>query len=108
MIVLVNRYLFRRRFVGLAFWPFIFIANPKLKGDLVFLNHERIHLRQQLELLIIFFYVWYGIEFLCRWISIGNWYKAYRNISFEREAYKNEKDLQYCKKRSFCAFLAFC
>jgi hypothetical protein len=30
---------------------------------------------------------------------------AYRNISFEREAYANEKDLDYLKRRSFFGFL---
>jgi hypothetical protein len=29
---------------------------------------------------------------------------AYRNISFEKEAYLNEKDPDYLKKRSFWAF----
>jgi hypothetical protein len=31
--------------------------------DKVFVNHEKIHLRQQLELLVLPFYVWYIIEF---------------------------------------------
>jgi hypothetical protein len=32
---------------------------------------------------------------------------AYRNISFEKEAYANEKDLNYVKQRSFWKFLSY-
>lgn len=71
------------------------------------LNHERIHLRQQIELLIIPFYLCYGIEFIIRYFQYKNWDKAYRNISFEREAYGNESDLEYLKKRKFWGFLKF-
>lgn len=71
------------------------------------MNHERIHLRQQLELLIILFYLWYMIEFIYRFVQFGNRYKAYRNISFEREAYSKENDLDYLKSRSFLSFIKF-
>ena len=107
MIVLVNRYLLRKKFSGIALWPFIILKEKKLKEDPVFLNHERIHLRQQLELLILPFFIWYLIEFIVRLIQYKNRNLAYRNISFEREAYKNEKDLDYLKKRSFWRFISF-
>ncbi|MEX0995648.1 MAG: hypothetical protein WDZ45_01210 [Flavobacteriaceae bacterium] len=71
------------------------------------MNHERIHLRQQLELLILPFYLWYGLEFLLRLLYFRNRYKAYRNISFEREAYSNEADLYYLKRRKFWAFIGY-
>ena len=71
------------------------------------LNHERIHLRQQAELLVVFFYVWYGLEYLIRLIQYRNRHEAYKNISFEREAYANEKDLDYLKRRSFWEFLKY-
>jgi hypothetical protein len=32
---------------------------------------------------------------------------AYRNISFEKEAYTNEKDLNYLQSRSFWKFLNY-
>ncbi len=104
MIVLVNRWLIRKRFNGISLWPFIIVRRNEFKNDAVFINHEKIHLRQQLELLIVFFYLWYGIEFLIRLVHYKNRYLAYRNISFEREAYKNEKDLNYLKGRSFWSF----
>ena len=91
----------------MALWPFILLKKKGLLKDKVFLNHEKIHLRQQLEMLLVFFYLWYVLEFLFRLIQYQNRNKAYRNISFEREAYVNEKDLNYLKKRSIWRFLKY-
>ena len=74
---------------ALAFFPFIIIPKSTIIDDEL-INHERIHLRQQLELLIIPFYVWY---------LIALWRKGYYGISFEREAHLNDGDLEYLKKR---------
>ena len=57
------------------------------------LNHEKIHTAQMRELFYLFFYVWYVLEWLYRLLACkGN---AYRNISFEREAYANQNDMYY-------------
>jgi len=69
--------------------------------------HERIHLRQQLELLIVPFYIWYLTEYVIRLMQYKNKHKAYRNISFEREAFQQEANLLYLKKRSFWSFLRY-
>ena len=107
MLLIVNKYLLRKRFVGITLWPFIVIKNKELKEDVVFINHERIHLRQQLELLILPFFIIYGIEFLIGLIKYKEAYTAYRNISFEREAYKNEGNLNYLKKKKLWSFVKF-
>jgi hypothetical protein len=107
MIVLVNRYLLRKNFLGITLWPFIILKKKELRLDTVFINHEKIHLRQQIELLILVFYLWYIIEYLIRLLQYRSRRPAYRNISFEREAYANEKDLDYLKKRSFWNFLKY-
>ncbi|MBL7885828.1 MAG: hypothetical protein JNJ52_03710 [Flavobacterium sp.] len=107
MILIVFKYLTPRGFRGLTFFPFVFIASKSDKLNKVFINHERIHLRQQLELLVVPFYIWYGIEFGIRLLQYKNRKKAYYNISFEREAYANEKDFDYLKERSFWCFLSF-
>ena len=107
MIILVNRFLLRKNFLGLTLWPFVILKYKELRKDRVFLNHERIHLRQQLELLIIPFFIWYLIEFIIRLSVYKNRSLAYHNISFEREAYKNEKNLQYLNRRFFWRFLKF-
>ncbi|GEQ85524.1 hypothetical protein ULMS_10320 [Patiriisocius marinistellae] len=78
-----------------------------MKEDAVMLNHEKIHLRQQIEMLVVLFYIWYGLEFFIRWIQYNNKHTAYRNISFEREAYANECNFQYIKQRRFWSFLKF-
>ena len=94
-------------FRGLTFYPFVFLADKDDKLNEVFINHEKIHIRQQLELLIVPFYLWYFIEYLIRLLQFRNRKKAYYSISFEKEAYANEKDLEYLKSRSFWRFLRY-
>ena len=60
------------------------------------LNHERIHTAQMEEMLYVFFYLWYFIEWLIRLFRKGN---AYKNLCFEKEAYNNEDDLTYLSTR---------
>ena len=64
------------------------------------LNHEAIHTAQMKELLYVFFYVLYGIEWLVRLFIVGFDVKlAYRAVSFEVEAYGNQADLSYLGSR---------
>lgn len=65
------------------------------------MNHERIHTAQQREMLFVFFYLFYLVEWLVRLLMRGN---AYRNISFEREAYANQRNLGYLKHRQLYAW----
>lgn len=61
------------------------------------LNHEAIHTAQMKEMGYIFFYIWYFIEWLIRLVINGM--HAYRMLSFEQEAYDNEKNLDYLNNR---------
>lgn len=64
------------------------------------IRHESIHTAQIKELLYIFFYLWYIIEWIIRLFQCSfDFKKAYRNISFEREAYDNEFDIDYLENR---------
>ena len=90
---------------GITLFPFIILRDKSLKVDKRIMNHERIHIRQQLELLILPFYVLYLIEFVIGIIKYNNRMKAYMKISFEREAYKYGLDLNYLKKRKLWAWL---
>ena len=108
MIIIVSKFLIPKGFRGITLFPFILVSEPTLKQNDVFINHEKIHIRQQIELLIVPFFIWYGIEFLIKWYTFKEKNLAYRNISFECEAYQNEKDLAYLKERSFWRFLYFC
>jgi len=107
MILIVFKYLIPKGFRGLTFFPFVFMVDAKDKENAVFVNHEKIHIRQQLELLILPFFIWYVLEYLFRLIQYKDKKKAYYTISFEREAYANEKDLNYLKKRPFWKFVNY-
>ncbi len=106
-MVLILRYLVPRGYTGISIFPFIVLCNKEQKSDVILINHERIHLRQQIELLVIPFYLWYIIEFLIKLCVYKNWNLAYKNISFEREAYANEFNLNYIKKRRIWSFLKY-
>ncbi|TDD94406.1 hypothetical protein [Flavobacterium cellulosilyticum] len=107
MFLIVSKYLIPKGYRGLTLFPFVFVKYRFDIDNLVFINHERIHLRQQLELLIIPFYVWYIIAFFIRLIQFKSKDLAYRNISFEKEAYSNERNLDYLKQRPFWEFLKY-
>ncbi|WP_316750452.1 hypothetical protein [Pedobacter gandavensis] len=89
---------------AMAIFPFILLQHKNQKNNAVLINHERIHLRQQLELLILPFYILYGLNYLLNLYRFKNHYLAYFNIRFEREAYANERNLSYLKQRKFCAW----
>ena len=106
-MILVFKHLFRKNYVGLSLWPFIILREASYKQDKVLLRHERIHLRQQQELLLVFFYLWYVLEWLFRTLWYFDSYRAYQNISFEREAYANEEDANYLNARKPYGFLKY-
>jgi len=106
-MIFISKYLVPKGYTGLTIFPFVFLKNSRFKTDYVLINHEKIHLKQQLEMLLIPFYLIYGFEFLFRLFQYKNWNLAYRNISFEREAYTNELDLDYLKLRPFWGFLKY-
>ncbi|MBC7920946.1 MAG: hypothetical protein H7Z75_07610 [Ferruginibacter sp.] len=91
----------------MALYPFILIKHPADRRNPVLLNHELIHHRQQLELLILPFYAWYLLEYALKRIRYRDHYTAYRNIRFEREAFHQEADLDYLRRRKIWAFLGF-
>lgn len=104
MIIVCQKPLKKLKINGIALFPFIFVRKPEDKENNVLINHERIHLRQQLELLIFFFYIFYVVEYYYHLFKLKDPYLAYKNISFEREAYSMESDLNYLKKRKFWSF----
>jgi len=106
-MILVFKHFFYKNYVGLSLWPFIILKNTSLKDDSVLINHERIHLKQQLELFIIPFYIFYLTEWLIRCLLYMDTYKAYQNISFEREAYQNEDNLDYVNNRTVFSFIKY-
>ena len=67
------------------------------------INHEQIHTAQMRELLYVPFYVLYFLEWLIKLIFYGG--GAYRNLSFEREAYDNDDNLGYLGGRKCYAWV---
>jgi hypothetical protein len=104
MFLIVSRYLIPKGYRGITLFPFVILRNPLDRQNRVLVNHEKIHIRQQLEFLIIPFFLWYFIEYGLRLIKYKNKNVAYRNISFEREAYSNEFNLDYIKNRKLWDF----
>ena len=92
---------------GMALFPFILIKKPHYKTEKTFINHEKIHLVQQLELFLIGFYIFYLLNYFFNLIKYLNHDKAYLNIIFEKEAYEMESDLDYLQKRDLWAWVKF-
>jgi hypothetical protein len=95
----------RLNVTGLAIFPFIFTKSKTRSKTLI--NHELIHHRQQLELFILPFYLFYILDYMIGLIKYKNRYLAYMNICFEKEAYANDQNLNYLKERKLWAFLRY-
>ena len=91
---------------AMAIWPFVFVRSKYEDGGMADkdIRHESIHLKQQGEMLVIPFIIWYLAEWFVRLFKKGN---AYRNISFEREAYANEGDETYLQHRKHYAWIHY-
>ncbi|WP_044172148.1 hypothetical protein [Flectobacillus major] len=90
---------------GMALFPFVLVKKANPSAALI--HHELIHFRQQAELLILPFYVWYLLSYLWNRLKGYSHYRAYKNIIFEREAYQEDENLAYLQKRPFWAFLKY-
>jgi len=89
---------------GMALFPFIILREKYqkqtkfwIKKNAETINHETIHFKQALELGVIGFYLLYVLEFLIKLFIYGK--DSYMNISFEREAYNNDSNLEYLSTR---------
>ena len=107
-MIIISKFIFNKilkNYTGITLFPFIILKYDKNDQSLqpyeVVANHERIHLRQQLETLVVFFYPMYLIFYTINRFKGMKHYEAYRNIPFERESYVYESDLNYLKNRKF-------
>lgn len=89
----------------ITLFPFLFIRKDVKPMSEVDYRHEDIHAIQQLEMLLVFFYLWYGIEYLIRFFSDSRY--PYRDISLEREAYENEDDEDYIRERKLYSWTKY-
>lgn len=107
MIVIYNKFIPFKGYIAINIFGVLFAREEyrTLKGWMM--THELIHTRQMTEMLFVFFYVWYAIEWLIRMMQYRDARLAYLNISFEREAYINQFDGDYLKTRKFFSFTKY-
>ncbi|MDR1370827.1 MAG: hypothetical protein LBJ72_11995 [Dysgonamonadaceae bacterium] len=104
MKVIYNNILPFPGFAAINLFGILFVRENVILTSRV-LNHERIHTAQMKELLYVFFYLLYFLEWIIRLFKYRS--KSYYNISFEREAYGNDGNPVYLKSRKFFAWTKF-
>jgi hypothetical protein len=100
---------------GIAIFPFVFINKKNYERYYkdfpnqykTLINHETVHTMQQVECLVIPFYLFYFISYLINRVKGYGGFHAYRNNIFEMEAYDNEHDLTYLGKRKWFAWTKY-
>lgn len=106
MIVIKNNIISFNGYKAINLFGVLFVRKDARVDDEL-LNHERIHTAQMKEMLFIFFYVWYGLEY----IAIRFFHKkqgdAYHDVSLEEEAHLNDKNLNYLNERKHFAWWKF-
>ncbi|WP_461788985.1 hypothetical protein [Pedobacter sp.] len=90
---------------AMAIYPFILVKKKAYQDNVILVNHEKIHHKQQLELLIVPFYLIYVANYLFNLVKYDSHQKAYQQIVFEKEAYANENDFNYLNNRKPFAWL---
>lgn len=109
IIKVKDSWLLGKRTIGITFFPFILLKKSYFDKQSLFtqnqsINHEKIHIKQQGEMLVVFFYLWYFVEYFLRIFGKSN---PYTSLSFEKEAYENENNLNYLKTRKFWSFIKY-
>ena len=103
MKIIRNKYIPFKGFRAINLFGVLFVrGNARINERTI--RHEAIHTAQIKEMLYIFFYLWYIFEWIIRLFMKGS---AYRNISFEREAYSNEDDVIYLEDRKRFAWIKY-
>ena len=117
---------------AMTVWPFVFVRSEKEDHyGPVAERHEQIHAHQQLEVLVItvmllsvlalhggapwwslavspfVYFVLYALEWLVRLAIYRDRDEAYRNVSFEQEAYLHQDDTDYLTERRSLFWLGY-
>lgn len=86
------------KYAAITLFGLVFTPDRRHVNDRV-LRHELIHCQQQLEWLYLPFFILYLAEWLWYLLRFRNAARAYRAISFEREAYANDANPDYLRRR---------
>ena len=95
--VIVNKLIPFSNYTTINLFGVLFTKNKILNKYSI--NHEAIHTAQMKEMGYVFFYIWYIIEYLLIRVFHKKQGDAYRDVSFEEEAYYNQRDLTYLDNR---------
>lgn len=114
-------------FKAMFFFGILFLKGKAMVSYRL-ISHEEIHSRQFIEMLLaslvitlplvawvwwlflispFVFYLWYGIEWIIHLVRFKDAHTAYRRISFEREAYKHQDDINYLSNKKAFSFLKY-
>jgi hypothetical protein len=93
-------------YTGMSFFIFIWICKLT-KDEVQLVRHEKIHFLQQVEMLFIFHWFFYGLFYVISRAKGHGHFVAYRYNPFEMEAYSNEQDTAYLKKRRLFAWASY-
>lgn len=98
MKVIYNRFIPFKGYKCVNLFGVLFVHEGCVMSETDY-NHEAIHTAQMKELLYIGFYILYLTEWVWYLVRLRNANAAYHAISFEREAYKHENDMEYLETR---------
>lgn len=99
MTIIYNNLIPFKGFEAMNIFGFIFARKEYKELSEKIRNHEAIHTAQMKELLYLPFYILYGIEYIINLIKYKDGHTAYKNISFEREAYGHQLEPGYTEMR---------
>nr|UWG13669.1 MAG: hypothetical protein [Bacteriophage sp.] len=102
MIIVKNKIIPFGSYTTINLFGILFTKSDYL--SLITINHERIHTKQMLELLIVGYYLWYIIEYIIVRFCHKKQNDAYHDISFEEEAHNNDNNLHYLDNRKHFAW----
>ena len=96
----------KKGFTALTILPFVFVRKDQKKNfGKKAERHETTHALQQMECLILPFFILYGLEWLIKLLFCKfDADRAYMSISFEQEAYKTQNDKDYNNARPHYAW----
>ena len=93
------------RYTTINLFGILFTKSKKLSPQSI--NHEKIHTAQMKEMVYIFYYLWYCIEYFIVRFFHKKQNSSYHDISFEEEAHCNQYDYKYLSKRKHYAWIKY-
>lgn len=111
-LIIYSKYVEKLGVNAITLYPFIFVnshfKNQELFDKNIIIRHERIHIAQYEETLVVGFYIIYTVNYVMNLFRFGfNHKKAYRNVAFEREAYTNDSYEPYTRLRDFWGWVHY-